>query len=63
MVRRIFEGEVKGEILHKKQVKMDLVTILFLNLRHDQSFAQMTMHKRMKSATEVSVKKFIHFIV
>ena len=59
-----FEGEVKGEILHKKTGKNGFgYDPIFKPLGHDQSFAQMKMAlKNEISHRGVAVKKLIQFL-
>ena len=59
-----FEGQVEGEILHKKTgVDGFGYDPIFKPLGYDQSFAQMTMAlKNEISHRGVAVKKLIHFL-
>ena len=60
----VFEGEVKGEILHQKTGNDGFgYDPIFKPIGYDQSFAQMTLEQKNEiSHRGVAVKKLIHFL-
>ena len=60
----VFEGEVKGEILHQKTGNDGFgYDPVFKPIGYDQSFAEMTMAQKNEiSHRGVAVKKLLHFL-